>query len=113
MHVRKGFKEVPSIWHRGQHVQTGEHLPKGKKRGRGQPMSHHNKLGPRGTGGPRESPWTSEDNRKSQMEFGRTCVDNDNLGLSPKYCSLPGPVHMLYTPLLPAGCPQCGPTLSH
>lgn len=34
-------------------------------------MSHHNKLGPRGTGGPRESPWTSEDNRKSQMEFGR------------------------------------------
>lgn len=24
--------------------------------------------------------------------------DNDNLGPSPKYCSLPGPVHMLYVP---------------
>ena len=35
-------------------------------------MSHQNKLGPCGTGGPCEGPWTSEDNRKSQMEFGRT-----------------------------------------
>lgn len=54
MHVRKGFKgSTQYFWHREQHVQNWEHLPKEEER-RGQPMSHHNKLGPRGTGGPRE-----------------------------------------------------------